>query len=132
MNKEDLLKLMQDVGEKRISPEDAARKVETLPYQDLGFAKVDYHRAVRAHSQEVIFCLGKSEEQVAGIVRNMIENGAKNILATRASAEVYNAVCEVESDAEYNAAARTIVVRPEKIFKTEKKIAVVTDRKSVV
>ena len=83
-------------------------------FDELGFAKIDNHRAERRGFPEAIFCEGKTPEQVAKIVQKMNE-GKSNILATRASAETYDAVKELTPEAEYHELARLIVVRKEEL-----------------
>jgi pyridinium-3,5-biscarboxylic acid mononucleotide synthase len=82
-------------------------------FDELGFAKIDNHRPERRGFPEAVFCEGKTPEQVAKIVQKMNEGG-RNILATRASAEVFAAVQTLTPEAEYNATARLVIVRKEK------------------
>ena len=84
-------------------------------FDEMGFAKIDSHRAERRGFPEAIFCEGKTSEQVAKIVQKMNE-GERNILATRASAETYAVVKKGTPEAEYHEAARLIVVRKEEIL----------------
>jgi NCAIR mutase (PurE)-related protein len=91
-------------------PLDAAMaRLRNLPYEDLGFAKVDHHRSLRRGFPEVVYAEGKTTEQVVKIVRNMAERGS-SVLATRASAEVFAAVRQAVPRATYHAVARMIVV----------------------
>ena len=83
-------------------------------FDELGFAKIDNHRAERRGFPEAIFCEGKTPEQVAQIVQKM-NVGKSNILATRASAEAFAAVKELTPEAEYHELARLIVVRKEEL-----------------
>ena len=71
---------------------DALERLRNLPFEDLGFAKVDHHRALRTGMPEVIFAESKTPAQVAAIFERMAKAGG-NVLATRASREVYEAVC---------------------------------------
>ncbi|HNR33077.1 MAG TPA: nickel pincer cofactor biosynthesis protein LarB, partial [Candidatus Hydrogenedentes bacterium] len=84
-----------------------------LPYEDLGFAKVDHHRPLRKGYPETIFCAGKTPEQVVGIVRGMRDHGS-NVLGTRCSPEVVAAVLGAFPEAVHHEAARafTITVEP--------------------
>lgn len=89
----------------------ALHRLKKLPFEDLGYAKVDHHRCVRNGVPEVIYCEGKTVEQVCGIVERMaLHHG--NILATRAAPEVFAAVQQVVSDSRYYEMARIIVVKP--------------------
>lgn len=83
-------------------------------FDEMGFAKIDNQRTERRGFPEAVFCEGKTSEQVAKIVLKMNE-GDRNILATRASAEMFDAVKELTPEAEYIEIARLIVVRKEKI-----------------
>jgi len=82
-------------------------------FEEMGFAKIDHHRAERCGSPEAIFCEGKTAEQVAKIVERM-NQGAHNILATRADAEMFAAVKILVPEAEYHEIAKLIIVRKEK------------------
>ena len=88
--------------------------MSTNGFEELGFAKIDNHRAERRGFPEAIFCEGKTSEQVAKIVQKMNE-GKRNILATRVSAETFAAVKALTPEAEYHELARLIVVRKEEI-----------------
>jgi hypothetical protein len=96
-----------------VSPEEAARRLETLPYEDLGFAKVDHHRALRRGFPEAIFGAGKTTEQVAAIVDRIVDRG-QNVIVTRTSPEVHRFVAGRQPAARYHEAARclTVVVAP--------------------
>lgn len=78
-----------------------------LPFEDLGFARVDHHRALRQGFPEVIYCEGKTPLQVARIAESICANGA-TLLATRADRSTFAAVCQVFSDANYDKTARII------------------------
>ena len=87
----------------------AIEQLKLLPYQDLGFAKVDHHRALRRGFPEVVMGLGKSPEQVAQLVEALLQHSDR-VLVTRAPPEAYTAVQGIASDATYHAEARAIVV----------------------
>ena len=91
----------------------------------MGYAKIDNHRTLRVGYPEVIYCAGKTIEQVVGIVKNM-SLGNNNILGTRASKEMYDEVLKICPDAKYNELAKTITEKKKKIEKTESYIAIVT------
>ncbi len=82
-------------------------------FEDLGFAKIDHHRAGRCGSPEAVYCEGKTPGQVARIVGRM-NKGPHNILATRAGPETFAAVKKLVPEAEYHELARLITVRKEK------------------
>ncbi len=110
MVKDELRQLLEDVKNDKVDIGNALNRLKNLPYEDLGFAVVDHHRALRKGFPEVIFCQGKTVDQVAQIFNKLCE-GTRSILGTRASKEAYHAVKEIYPDAEYNELARTIVVR---------------------
>jgi hypothetical protein len=126
MDMERLRLLLENVKNGETDIDTALERLRTLPYEDLGYAKVDHHRAIRNGYPEVIYCPGKSLEHIKGIVKHMIEHKDNNILASRASREVYEAIKEVTEDVEYYELARTVVVKKRDIPKTKKKILVVT------
>jgi len=105
MNQSELLKLLKSVEAGALSPERALERMKHLPFEDLGFAKVDHHRALRQGYAEVIFAKGKTPAQVAEIVRAMLRHKASrhNILVTRADAKMFAAVRRVSSGIERGA-----------------------------
>src|SRR5579863_9067776 len=94
MNQQELLKILELVKLGAFSPEKAAERMKHLPFEDLGFAKVDHHRSLRQGFAEVIFGKGKSPKQVAGIVRAMLRKNDShhNILVTRTDAKTFAAI----------------------------------------
>ncbi|MCK5557082.1 MAG: 1-(5-phosphoribosyl)-5-amino-4-imidazole-carboxylate carboxylase, partial [Candidatus Hydrogenedentes bacterium] len=97
--------LLQQLAEGKTSVESVLEALKGLPYEDLGFVKIDHHRELRRGFPEVVLCEGKTSAQVAEIVKRMVAAG-NNVLATRASAETYEAVKAREPRAEYHADAR--------------------------
>lgn len=117
MDNTHLMKLLRDVADGRITPEDAEKSLQTLPFEDLDFVNIDNHRSLRTGYPEVVFCQGKTTEQV-GIIMARLSLSNNAILGTRATREQYDAVCahldrEGAPDAEavYHEAARIIVVQ---------------------
>lgn len=117
MDNTHLMKLLRDVADGRITPEDAEKSLQTLPFEDLDFVNIDNHRSLRTGYPEVVFCQGKTTEQV-GVIMARLSLSNNAILGTRATREQYNAVCahldrEGAPDAEavYHEAARIIVVQ---------------------
>jgi NCAIR mutase (PurE)-related protein len=94
MNSQELLKLLQSVQAGRLAPAKAIERLKHLPFEDLGFAKIDHHRTLRQGFAEVIFGKGKTPEQIAAIVRAMLAktDSEHNILITRAEAKIFSAV----------------------------------------
>lgn len=117
--------LLQEVKDGNISIDNAVTKLEDLPYKELGYAKIDNHREIRVGYPEVIYCEGKTPEQVAGIV-GFMNTKDHNILGTRATKEMYEVVKKVCADAEYNELARTITVKKKQIPLTDTYIAIIT------
>ncbi len=99
MNRSQIEALLKDVETKRTSVPDALERLKDLPFEDLGFAKLDHHRALRTGMPEVIFAAGKTNDQVARIFARMANAGG-NVLATRASRESFEAVSSVEPRAD--------------------------------
>ena len=104
-----LRQLLQRVRDGDESVADAAAMLRDLPYQDLGYARLDHHRPLRTGWPEVVLGEGKTPDQIAGIVSAMTGRGHP-VLVTRASADAYAAVVAAVPNAEYRALARCIVV----------------------
>ena len=102
------LNILRDLADGRFTPEEAERMLKIEPFDDLGYAKVDYHREVRTGVPEVIYCEGKTARQICGIVSNMTAHGADRIFGTRCSKEKYEAVHAVCPDVEYDETARIL------------------------
>ncbi|MGI6491082.1 MAG: nickel pincer cofactor biosynthesis protein LarB [Pelotomaculum sp.] len=109
MVKSELRRLLEDVKNNRVNIEEALNTLKDWPYEDLGFAILDHHRALRKGFPEVVFCQGKSARQVAKIFEALCE-GHRTILGTRADAETFAAVREIYPDATYQEQARVITV----------------------
>ena len=94
MNQSDLLKILELVKAGELAPAKAIERLKHLPFEDIGFAKVDHHRALRQGFAEVILGKGKTPQQVAEIVRAMLrkKDSRHNILVTRADTKIYSAV----------------------------------------
>ena len=86
-NKHDILQLLRKVADGSASPEEALLKLKEEPFEDLDYAKIDYHRSIRQGAAEVIYGGGKTAEQIRGIVSAMGKRGCHNILITRISQE---------------------------------------------
>jgi hypothetical protein len=105
MNPEKLKDLLLGIRSGETSIESAMKELAKLPYADLGYAKVDLHRQLRKGVPEVIYCEGKTPEQVKGIV-GKLHAAQQTILGTRASREAYEACREIIDQLEYNETAR--------------------------
>ena len=110
MDQSALRKLLEEVREGRLSPDEALTRLRHLPFEDLGFAKIDHHRPLRVGMPEVIYCAGKAPEQVAEIFARMAERGT-NVLATRADPTKFEAVKARVPEAEFHALSGCIVLR---------------------
>jgi len=91
MNSDGLKALLEQVKAGDMPVDRALDELRDLPYADLGYAKVDHHRALRSGHPETIFSPGKTVAQIVGIARRLLEKDA-NIMATRAEREVYEAL----------------------------------------
>lgn len=120
-----LTSILDKVAKGEVSISAAVEQLKELPFQDIGFANIDEHRNIRTGHPETIYCEGKTPDQVAAIMDRMMQSNA-NILATRASKEVYDKVTEVVPEAVYHPEARVIVVRRNQTLRSDKIIAVVT------
>ena len=105
MKRQQILELLERVRDGKVTPGAGVRKLEALPFEDLGFARVDHHRTLRQGFPEVVFGAGKEPEQIAAIVRSLMRQKS-NILVTRCSREAFRRVRRVASKAEYHEAAR--------------------------
>jgi NCAIR mutase (PurE)-related protein len=101
--------LLNEVHDGKVGVSTAMERLRHLPFEDLGFAKLDHHRALRTGMPEVIFASGKTSAQVAAIFERMANAGG-NVLATRASREAYEAVKAIEPRAEFHETARAITL----------------------
>jgi len=109
LNADSIRKLFHQVRRGTLSPDQAVDRLRHLPFEDLGFAKVDHHRALRGGMPEVILGQGKAPAQMAHIFSRLAQQGG-NILATRASEEQLAAVQKKVPQVEYRALARAIVL----------------------
>ena len=110
MNRDQLRQLMDAVQSGEITADAACDRLKNLPFEDLGFAKVDHHRSVRTGMPEVIYSKGKTADQVAGIFASLAASGV-NVLATRASREQFDAVTRVETRAVFHEMASCITLQ---------------------
>lgn len=101
MNQKEMLRMLNEVKEGTVSPDEALAHLRMAPFEDLGYAKIDNHREIRQGVPEIIYGMGKTAGQICGIVDRMLENGAKDILVTRLSAEAA-AILEKQCRLEYH------------------------------
>jgi NCAIR mutase (PurE)-related protein len=114
MDKESIRDLLQELAMGRVDVDGALARLRGMPYEDLGFAKVDHHRSLRGGAAEAVFCPGKTPEQVVAIAERLAAR-QPNVLATRAGADVAAAVAAAGLTHVYHAAARLLIVRPEPV-----------------
>lgn len=126
MTKKEMERILTAVRSGAMDVGDALEQMQEMPYKDLEYAKVDYHRELRNGFPEVIYSPGKSREQIQGIVADMLERTKGNILASRADEQVYAAIRELTEDAVYYKDARSVVVKRQEYPVSEDYIAVVT------
>jgi pyridinium-3,5-biscarboxylic acid mononucleotide synthase len=116
MTEKHLRELLESVRSGKVSSEQALERLKHLPFEDLGFAKVDHHRALRQGYAEVIFGKGKTPAQVAEIVRAMLRQkvSRENILITRANEKIFAAVKRVNRCARFHASSGVITIERSK------------------
>lgn len=109
MKKNNLLELLEHVRQKKVSVAAAFEKVKGLPYEKLGFAALDHHRALRHGFPEVIFCQGKTKSQIVEISRRILSR-EDTFLATRAPLNVFQAIKKIDKRVQYNKDGRVIFI----------------------
>jgi pyridinium-3,5-biscarboxylic acid mononucleotide synthase len=105
-------RVLESVRAGELTVEDAAEQLRLLQYEDLGFAKVDHHRAERTGRPEVVYAPGKTLAQIQGITQRLYERGDGPILVTRADEAAFQAVASVVEDTIYHETARIIAAGP--------------------
>ncbi|ERI94790.1 hypothetical protein HMPREF1982_00715 [Clostridiales bacterium oral taxon 876 str. F0540] len=125
MTEKEIEELLLSIKDGKTSVEEGTDKLKDLTFKELGYAKIDNNREARVGYPEVIYCEGKTVEQVEGIVEFMLTKN-NNILCTRASEEMYEAVKNICPEAVYNKLAKTITVRKKDIDGPNTYIAIVT------
>ena len=105
----DVAKLLTQVKNNEITIEAAAEQLKNLPYEDLGFAKLDHHRRVRQGFEEVVYCQGKATEHLVRIYQTLTAEGI-DVLGTRASREQYEAVRAAVPEAVFDELSRILKV----------------------
>ena len=112
MNQLELLKILESVRARKLSPGAAIERLKHLPFEDLGFAKVDHHRALRQGFSEVVFAKGKTPQQVAEIVRAMLQkkDSRQNILVTRADAKVFAVIKQAARTSKFHPLSGVITI----------------------
>ena len=124
MTPQQVLELLEKIRQGALTPEQGLERLKNLPFEDLGFARVDHHRALRQGFPEVVFAPGKRPEQIVAIVKSLLRQKS-NVLVTRSDKATFNRVHRLTQKAQFHAAARAIsIVHDSKIY-GEGKICVV-------
>ena len=110
MNEDTLRELLKSVRDEQTDIDEAVSQLRHLPFEEMGFATIDHHRAIRCGFPEVIYCGGKTTEQIRSIFAALAARD-HNVLATRADPAAYDAVAADFPDAQYHQAARAITYR---------------------
>jgi len=109
MDADKLRALLKEVAGGGVSPDEALARLKSLPFEDLGIARVDHHRGLRTGAPEVVFCQGKRPEDAAAVFSAIVRSGA-TALATRAAPEHWEAVRALFPEARYDDVSRTILL----------------------
>ena len=123
MNVKEIEQLLQNVKEGKTGVNEALESLKGLPYTDLGFAKIDHHREIRTGYPEIVYCAGKTIEQIKGIFKVMIVK-EKNVIGTRATPEMFEAVKSIIPEAVYYEVARIISVKKIEVTPPESLIGI--------
>jgi len=125
LDREKIEELFENIKAGKIEVADALTILKSLPYEDLGFAKIDTHRDLRTGFPEVILCKGKTIEQITKIVERLSSEN-EFVMATKANREVYEAIRNVRTDAIYYETARIVLIGQRKRKAAEKTILVLS------
>ncbi|MBS3807116.1 MAG: nickel pincer cofactor biosynthesis protein LarB [Bacteroidales bacterium] len=125
MDNQTLEDLLRSIQENRLSVDEAMKTLKHFSYQDIGHTKIDNHRQIRTGYPEVIYCSGKTPEQVRDIFQAMLERD-NNVIATRAGKHIYKEVASVIPEVEYHETARIITLQRKEIPMVQTNISVVT------
>lgn len=110
MDRDSLKRLLDDVAGGKTGVDEAVERLRTLPFEDTGYARIDHHRELRRGFPEVIFCEGKTPEQITGIATRILEHGS-DLLATRCLPEQFAAISGSIEGAVYHEDGRLFAVR---------------------
>jgi pyridinium-3,5-biscarboxylic acid mononucleotide synthase len=126
MNKSELKKLLTDLSQNKLSPNDAMKQLKNLPYENIDFAKIDHHRELRNGSPEVIFSPGKTVPQIKKIIQKL-RRADSNILATKLTADAYKKLkASLPKNAEYNEQGQTLAIRNKQNIHSKGLITIIT------
>jgi len=125
MDKENIIKILEEVRTGKRDINSAYEELKYLPFEDIDFAKIDHHRIIRRGLPEVIFCEGKSTEQILLIVNKIIEKDA-NVIGTKCSYEKYNFLREHIDNIEYHSDAGIFFIKIKEIKKSKNSVAILS------
>ncbi|MEJ2009075.1 MAG: nickel pincer cofactor biosynthesis protein LarB [Acidobacteriota bacterium] len=125
MSPEEITAMLQQVRSGKLSVESAVDRLRNLPFEDIGFARIDHHRSLRQGFPEVIFARGKSPEHVEGIVQGMLRN-RHNILITRGNEELYERIRTLDKRTQFHALSGAISIRRDRKIRGKGKVLVVS------
>ena len=122
----ELKKILEDVKNNELDIDSALEILKDLPYEDLGYAHIDHNRSIRNGYPEVIYCKGKSDEHILGIIDRMNKKNT-NILGTRCRKETFEKIIKIYPNAEYEELSQILKIKNEEIKEQGKgKILIVT------
>ncbi len=125
MTNEEIHKILESVKEQKINPEEALALLKDFSFQELEYAKIDHHRELRTGYPEIIYCSGKTTEQVRGIITAMLEKDV-DIMATRASEDLFKSVKDLHPQLVYYKEARIISIKKKNSKLPETNICIIT------
>jgi len=125
MTRSEIEVLLKNIKEGKIGVDEALDILQNFPYTELGYARIDHHRELRTGYPEIVYCAGKTTEQVSGIFQAMLKK-ENNIIGTRANENMFESVKRLIPGAVYYETARIISVLKKKLPPPESKIAVIT------
>jgi len=125
VTREAIAKLLTQVRRGRVTVDDAMERLRDMPYENLGFARIDHHRPLRQGMPEVIFGRGKTPAQIENLVRRMLRHG-HNVLVTRTDAATFERVREVAPQAKFHPLSGAIAIRSERKLRGRGMILVIT------
>jgi len=121
----DIKKLLNKIRLKKIGVKEAMKELKFFPYEDIGFAKIDHHRNLRRGVGEVIFCPGKTPQQILQIMKRLSDT-ANPVIATKATNRIYRLVKKEIPEAKFYKDARLIVIQKKKSHSKKGKVLVIT------
>jgi len=113
MEKKYLTNLLENYKKNKLTINEVLTKLKNLPYEDIDFAKIDHHRALRKGFPEVVFCQGKTKEQISSIFISLSKKN-NNIILSRAEEEIYNYLKKIDGRLQYNKLGRIITLQNKK------------------